>query len=403
MSLSSWRAAEGCSSFYDFISFVRQYCVAFCTFNDIEDDFYVISVFFDICGSYPFHSFSSRESKFSNGDVYYGNFKETLPQGNGKYTWSDGKIYEGDWEEGKMTGKGKVLWPSGTTYEGDFSGGYLHGFGTLTSLDGSVYRGSWKLNLQHGFGEKQYQNSDVYEGTWKEGKQEGSGKYVWSNGNMYIGTWKAGIMCGRGVMKWSTGDLFDGFWLNGLRHGSGFYRFADGGYYYGIWTKGIKDGWGKFYPEGNNRPSLAKWNNSELLNEIVDGSVSVSSLKKAEFKVIKPSLKRSVSIIALNGFTKVRKPHKSVLVKKNQNPSHSVTDGTFEEVQNEVQQSDSQVYEREYMQGVLIKERIINHTGRSKSIKQRGKTKEARKKSLVSTYAGLKSYYLMLNLQLGIR
>lgn len=304
-----------------------------------------------------------------------------------------------------MTGKGKVLWPSGASYEGDFSGGYLHGFGILSSSDGSVYRGSWKLNIQHGFGEKQYQNSDVYEGTWKEGKQEGSGKYVWSNGNIYIGTWKAGNMCGRGVMKWLTGDLFDGFWLNGLRHGSGFYRFQDGSYYYGIWTKGIKDGWGKFYPEGSNRPSLAKWNNSELLNENVEGSVPLSSSTKSEFKVIKPIFKRSVSIISLNGFSKgiTRRPHKSVVLKGNQNPSHCVTDGILEEVQQEVEHSGSQVYEREYMQGVLIKERIINYTGRSNSIKQRGKSKEARKKSLVSTSSGLQSYYLMLNLQLGIR
>ncbi|KAL8116765.1 hypothetical protein AgCh_023067 [Apium graveolens] len=346
------------------------------------------------------------ENIFSNGDVYYGNFKGTLPQGKGKYTWSDGKIYEGDWVEGKMTGKGKVLWPSGASYEGDFSGGYLHGFGILTSSDGSVYRGSWKLNIQHGFGEKQYQNSDVYEGTWKEGKQEGSGKYVWSDGNIYIGTWKAGNMCGRGVMKWLTGDLFDGFWLNGLRHGSGFYRFQDGSYYYGIWTKGIKDGWGKFYPEGSNRPSLAKWSNSELLNENVEGLVPLSSSTISEHKVIKPSFKRSVSIISLNGLSKgiTRRPHKSVVLKGNQNPSHSVTDGILEEeVQKEVQHSGSQVYEREYMQGVLIKERIINYTGRSNSFKHRGKTREARKKSLVSTYAGLKSYYLMLNLQLGIR
>ncbi|KAL0384561.1 UNVERIFIED_CONTAM: Phosphatidylinositol 4-phosphate 5-kinase [Sesamum radiatum] len=86
------------------------------------------------------------EKIFSNGDVYLGSFKGSIPHGKGKYTWSEGTVYEGDWEEGKMTGKGKIIWPSQATYEGDFSGGYLHGFGTFIGSDGSIYRGSWKMN-----------------------------------------------------------------------------------------------------------------------------------------------------------------------------------------------------------------------------------------------------------------
>ncbi|KAK6121374.1 hypothetical protein DH2020_044901 [Rehmannia glutinosa] len=182
------------------------------------------------------------EKIFPNGDVYFGDCKGMLPHGKGKYKWSDGTVYEGDWEEGKMTGKGKIFWPSQATYEGDFSGGYLHGSGTYIGSDGSIYKGSFKMSSENGIGKKQYPNSDVYEGSWREGVREGSGRYAWSNGNIYIGHWKNGKMSGRGVMKWFNGDLFDGVWSNGLRHGSGFYRFGDGSYYLGIWTKGLKDG-----------------------------------------------------------------------------------------------------------------------------------------------------------------
>ncbi|KAK1402242.1 Phosphatidylinositol 4-phosphate 5-kinase [Heracleum sosnowskyi] len=359
----------------------------------------------------------SMENIFPNGDVYLGNLKGMLPDGNGKYTWSDGTVYEGDWDKGKMTGKGKVLWPSGASYEGDFSRGYRHGFGTLISSNGSVYKGSWKLNIQHGIGEKQYQNLDVYEGLWKEGIHEGSGRYAWRNGNMYIGTWKAGKMCGRGVMKWSNGDLFDGFWLNGLRHGSGFYRFEDGGYYFGTWTKGVKDGRGKFYPAGSKRPSLAKWCSFGLHDDVMEGSVSRSSSMKSECRVMERSVNRNLSEkFSFDGFFRGsgRISHKSISLEENWSLSHSMREvahchtscllsSKSDEFQNEVQDSGSVVYEREYMQGVLIKQRIMNDEGLSKSSKELCKTKEAKIKSCANTYEGHRSYFLMLNLQLGIR
>lgn len=65
----------------------------------------------------------------------------------------------------------------------------------------------------------------------------------------------------------------------------------------------------------------------------------------------------------------------------------------------------SVAYEREYTQGVLIKERIINISRLSRKSKQRIKfhAKEVKRRSCVYFLEGRKSYYLMLNLQLGIR
>ncbi|KAG8368770.1 hypothetical protein BUALT_Bualt15G0081300 [Buddleja alternifolia] len=353
------------------------------------------------------------EKIFSNGDAYVGDFKVMIPHGKGKYMWSDGTFYEGEWEEGKMTGNGKISWPSQATYEGDFSGGYLHGFGTSVSSDGSIYRGSWKMNSQHGIGRKQYPNSDIYDGCWREGVREGSGRYAWSNGNIYIGNWKNGRMSGRGVMKWFNGDLFDGFWSNGLRHGSGFYRFNDGSYYFGTWSKGLKDGPGIYYPAGNKH--LRKLN-LEGQKEKKKKQPSHISSKDSE-ESVKPSVKRSLSDKLSSSFRRGsgRLSHKttslddewgrsdSVREVMSREPSciisHSSCDGQAEFLDNR-----NVAYEREYMQGVLIKERARNMSKLSHKSKQRLKfAKEVKKGSCVDIFEGHRSYYLMLNLQLGIR
>ncbi|KAL2460499.1 Phosphatidylinositol 4-phosphate 5-kinase 8 [Abeliophyllum distichum] len=349
----------------------------------------------------------SCEKVFSNGDVYLGNLMVMLPHGKGIYTWSDGTVYDGDWEDGKMSGKGRIFWPSRTTYEGDFSGGYLHGFGTFTGSDGSIYRGSWNMNSQHGIGRKQYHNSDIYDGCWREGVREGSGRYAWSDGNLYIGNWRKGKMSGRGVMRWSNGDLFDGFWLNGLRHGPGFYTFTDGSYYFGTWTKGLKDGRGTFYPVGSKHLSKRLEGQEDKKTKLLSHSSSINS----EDSIV-PSVKRSLSDKISNSFQRGsgRISRKSIFLdadwgcndstrKITSSLSLSLRDG-----QGESEDNRAVAYEREYMQGVLIKERIRNTSKLSHKNKQSLKfAKEVQRSSCVNFFEGHRSYYLMLSLQLGIR
>ncbi|GKV24257.1 hypothetical protein SLEP1_g33889 [Rubroshorea leprosula] len=360
------------------------------------------------------------EKDLSNGDVYNGTFKCMLPHGKGKYTWSDGTVYDGDWEEGKMTGKGQIFWPSGAKYEGDFSGGYLHGFGTFVATDGSIYRGTWRMNIRHGLGKKDYCNSDIYEGSWREGVHEGNGRCSWNNGNTYIGNWKHGKMHGRGVMKWANGDLYDGFWFNGLRHGSGIYRFADGGYYFGTWTRGLKDGKGTFYPAGSRHPSVRKLHASLGYDDSRKGLLAQSSsLNSEEFKVRKTSVKRSISErISIGGSLRSsgRMSHKTTLSDVNSNRSNAAgdimrNDSSFrmshasDGSQSEGQDNNAVVYEREYMQGICIKEILRSSTELSHNTKQPNKfhSQEAKKSSCASIFKHNDSYYLMLNLQLGIR
>ncbi|KAI7738310.1 hypothetical protein M8C21_012973, partial [Ambrosia artemisiifolia] len=350
-----------------------------------------------------------------NGDVYSGNVKGKIPHGMGKYTWSDGTVYDGNWEDGKMSGRGQILWPSGTSYEGDFSGGYLHGFGTLTKPDGSVYKGSWRLNIENGLGRKQYSNSDVYDGCWKDGVHEGSGKYAWSNGNIYIGNWKAGKMCGRGVMKWLNGDLFDGSWSNGHRHGSGVYRFANGSYYFGTWTKGLKDGQGTLYAAGSKCKSQSFRRFDKKKGLVSDGS----SGRSEKFRDVERSVGRSLSEkISFNGFFRDSSRMSSKRLPPEEDCSigdsareFSIPENTemlshiSDEGESELDSDSTVAWEREYMQGVLMKERVKNNAGLSSKSKQPSKLheNEVKPKSCVDIFEGHKSYWLMLNLQLGIR
>lgn len=335
-----------------------------------------------------------------------------IPHGKGKYTWLDGTSYEGDWEEGKMTGKGKIHWPSQATYEGDFSGGYLHGFGTFIGSDGSTYRGSWKMNSQHGIGRKQYPNFDVYDGCWKEGVREGSGRYAWSNDNTYIGNWRNGRMSGRGVMKWFNGDLFDGFWSNGLRHGSGSYRFSDRSYYFGTWSKGLKDGPGTFYPSGNKH--LSKLN----LEKYKDKMLPRISSDQLEESVAVPSVKRSLSAKFSSSFRKGSEgfSRKTSSLEDDLSRSGSmrelmtrersciISQNSALDGKTEYPDDRTVAYEREYMQGVLMKERVRKTSKLSHKSKQQIKfAQDAKRESFVDIFKGHRSYYLMLSLQLGIR
>ncbi|KAL6517710.1 hypothetical protein OROMI_033411 [Orobanche minor] len=354
-----------------------------------------------------------REMIFSNGDMYVGNLRGMIAHGKGKYKWSDGTVYDGDWEEGRMTGKGKIFWPtSQTTYDGDFSAGYLNGFGTYIGSDGSIYKGSWKMSSQHGIGRKQYPNSDVYDGCWRQGVREGCGRYGWSNGNMYIGNWKNGKMCGRGVMKWFNGDLFDGFWSNGLRHGSGFYRSADGSYYFGTWSKGLKDGPGTFYPAGNKH--LSKLVHGEHMDKRKKQISHIPSQDSEESVILSVNRSLPDKISSFRRGTRTFSQKTSsldddaggsdsmrVMLSRERACiiSNSSCDG-----QSEIPDYRCVAYEREYMQGVLIKEKVKNISRLSHRSKQRLKfAKEVKRRSCLNIFKGHKSYYLMLSLQLGIR
>ncbi|CAL5040665.1 unnamed protein product [Urochloa decumbens] len=358
-----------------------------------------------------------------NGDIYRGTLLGNTPHGSGCYIWSDGCVYEGEWRGGLRHGQGKTLWPTGATYEGDYSGGYIYGEGTYVGLNNSSYKGSWKLNLKHGIGVQTYPNGDIFEGSWMQGEIQGHGRYTWANGNTYVGTMKNGVISGKGIFTWKNGDSFEGNWLDGVMHGHGVYTWKDCGYYVGTWTRGVKDGKGMFYPKcreildtgepctdaftkrgvlpgvgGQVHGSQILHSTSFDMSDVMasgnqDVSAGVSSIRSLTFEKTRlknVSLERRWSLGAAIEKFIGRETNESSATQSCENKS----DSNFP------------ILEREYMQGVLISEIVVDrsfsYSFRRVSRRQKKMVKDIKKPGQ-TIIKGHRSYDLMLSLQLGIR
>lgn len=72
--------------------------------------------------------------KAANGDIYDGDFVNSLYHGTGLLTYPDGSTYQGKFAKGKFNGKGKIIFAgsfAGAVYEGDFVNDQYHGKGKL--------------------------------------------------------------------------------------------------------------------------------------------------------------------------------------------------------------------------------------------------------------------------------
>lgn len=371
-------------------------------------------------------SFRVGEFILSNGEFYSGSLLGNKPEGSGLYAWSDNCKYDGEWRRGMRHGYGKLRWPSGAVYEGEFSGGYIHGTGTYTRADKMTYKGRWRLNLKHGLGYETYPNGDVLEGAWIQGTAEGPGKYTWVNGNVYLGNMKGGKMSGTGTLTWITGDSYEGSWLNGMMHGFGVYTWYDGGYYVGTWTRGLKDGKGVFYPKGSKFPAMQElyFNALRIRGLLPDlrsqkqvsriqhaSSVDMGNLKiggnrgsrrNSSFKLSNRNLINLEQSRTTN-VSLERRWSLEVAIEKhigNDASNNSVLDGEENEID-----TNASILEREYMQGVLISEIVLNNKFSSSRRAKKWQKKYARevKRPGEAIIKGHRSYDLMLSLQLGIR
>ncbi|XP_025795449.1 phosphatidylinositol 4-phosphate 5-kinase 1-like isoform X2 [Panicum hallii] len=324
-----------------------------------------------------------RGNTLPNGDIYVGNFAGLVPHGFGKYMWTDGTLYYGKWDTSKMTG-------------------------TFKGVDGSLYKGSWRMNKKHGMGTMVYANSDTYEGFWNEGLPEGFGKYTWANGNTYIGSWKSGKMNGRGVMKWTNGDTLDCNWLNGLAHGKGFCKYASGACYVGTWDRGLKDGHGMFYQPGSKMPCNLEVSECVTDHDVSSASSSGNENANSGLLFLLQKLCNTWRIHSL--FHRPRRISNGTAPVFDNSGNHLSEDSSTEPLTTSECLQDSGVdkvlvYEREYVQGVLISEKPKGHDS---GMPDCGKTQEHtwQKQAggpMETIYKGHRSYYLMLNLQLGIR
>jgi len=112
--------------------------------------------------------------RFSNGDIYTGEFNYGKPNGKGAFTYGNGDSYNGTVAEGQRHGSGTYTSAAGDKYIGQFSEGKFEGVGTYYFLANNRSKG------------------DVYAGEFSSNTFNGQGRYTHSNGQVFVGSFVNG-------------------------------------------------------------------------------------------------------------------------------------------------------------------------------------------------------------------
>ena len=128
---------------------------------------------FDNCfGTYDWTSGDNK------GDKYTGEWKKDIMHGQGMYNWANGDRYQGAWKDGNKHGPGIYLYLADNEFKGDiYVGEYkfdvYNGQGTYIWKDGSKYTGNWLDNNQDGQGIYIYPDGRKEVGEFKNGLLNG--------------------------------------------------------------------------------------------------------------------------------------------------------------------------------------------------------------------------------------
>ena len=207
-------------------------------------------------------------NKFKNGCVYEGEVDQNRTRnGLGSYFWTDGSKYTGQWKDNMPQGQGKLETADKNVYEGDWLAGLAHGRGTLTTPLGSMYIGQWKNDLQHGNGVETWIDGAIYEGQFEEGQKNGKGKQVFVDKSVYIGGFLNNKMEGSGILEYPNGKVFEGTWRDNKMEGEGVIRWKTGRVFNGLFLDGKKNGKGEMI-SGKGMRTLGIWEEGKFKNEV---------------------------------------------------------------------------------------------------------------------------------------
>jgi hypothetical protein len=81
--------------------------------------------------------------KYSNGNVYVGEWLDDRFDGVGEYIWADGRRFIGGFKRDKIEGRGTGFWPDGRIYEGEYKSDLAHGHGLVTLPSGRSFGGTF--------------------------------------------------------------------------------------------------------------------------------------------------------------------------------------------------------------------------------------------------------------------
>jgi hypothetical protein len=112
--------------------------------------------------------------RFSNGDIYTGEFNYGKPNGKGAFTYGNGDSYSGTVAEGQRHGSGTYNSAAGDKYVGQFNEGKFDGLGVYYFLANNRSRG------------------DIYVGEFSSNTFNGQGRYTHANGQVFVGSFVNG-------------------------------------------------------------------------------------------------------------------------------------------------------------------------------------------------------------------
>jgi hypothetical protein len=112
--------------------------------------------------------------RFSNGDIYTGEFNYGKPNGKGAFTYGNGDSYSGTVAEGQRHGSGTYNSAAGDKYVGQFNEGKFDGLGVYYFLANNRSRG------------------DIYVGEFSSNTFNGQGRYTHANGQVFVGSFSSG-------------------------------------------------------------------------------------------------------------------------------------------------------------------------------------------------------------------
>lgn len=119
----------------------------------------------------------AQDAVSPDGGKYYGQVRDGIPHGKGRYVAPSGETYEGEFRNGELTGSGTYTRPDGARYSGEFSNWKPHGKGRFVEPGGGVYEGDFKEGLYDGQGTLRTPKGEVFAGKWRQGNYFDEAEY----------------------------------------------------------------------------------------------------------------------------------------------------------------------------------------------------------------------------------
>ena len=202
-------------------------------------------------GSYDSYGNCSGEGLWLNNyNIYYGNFRDDVFNGQGVFMNTRGDYYFGSWENGVPNGQGFIVFNGMKAYEGEFRDGQKCGTGVEIFPDGDCYQGGFSNGQREGRGRYRFAGGAYYDGGMKNSKFDGEGVFEWTNGQKYNGEFNNGKMNGHGTFRFKDGSSYTGYYSNNIKQGEGEYKWNNGSVLQGNWINNKPNGNSTFVTKG---------------------------------------------------------------------------------------------------------------------------------------------------------